>query len=86
MTRAVVLNETESLEIRDIDIEEPFTDDDVKIDIHSVGICGSDVHYYEHGSIGPFVVRQPMVLGHECAGVVTDVGKNVTHLKVRVRV
>ena len=46
-----------------------------------VGICGSDVHYWVNGRIGDFVVTQPMVLGHEAAGVVHEVGEGVTHLK-----
>ncbi|KAI5292645.1 hypothetical protein KEM52_006173 [Ascosphaera acerosa] len=50
------------------------------------GICGSDVHYYEHGSIGDFVVKEPMVLGHESAGVIVKVGPAVTSLKVGDRV
>ncbi|MEK9849890.1 MAG: NAD(P)-dependent alcohol dehydrogenase, partial [Candidatus Puniceispirillum sp.] len=54
--------------------------------IDTVGICGSDVHYYTHGKIGPFVVRKPMVLGHEAAGVVTERGADVTHLGVGDRV
>ena len=41
---------------------------------HTVGICGSDVHYYEYGAIGPFVVRSPMILGHEAAGTITEIG------------
>lgn len=86
MTQALVLEEKHKLGIRDIDINEPFTADDVRIDIHKVGICGSDVHYYQHGSIGPFVLNQPMVLGHEGSGVVTEVGKNVKNLKVGDRV
>ena len=36
----------------------------------SVGICGSDVHYWTHGEIGDFIVKAPMVIGHEAAGVV----------------
>lgn len=48
---------------------------DVLVGIRSVGICGSDVHYWTHGRIGPFVVREPMILGHESAGVVLKVGK-----------
>lgn len=50
--------------------------------MHSVGICGSDVHYWQHGRIGDFVLTQPMVLGHEAAGRVVKVGSAVTHLKV----
>ena len=48
----------------------------------SVGICGSDVHYWTHGAIGDFIVRAPMVLGHEAAGVVSQVGEGVTNVKV----
>ena len=47
--------------------------DAVLLKIDRVGLCGSDVHYYEHGSIGPFVVREPMVLGHEAAGTVLPI-------------
>ncbi|EDL80025.1 sorbitol dehydrogenase, isoform CRA_d [Rattus norvegicus] len=54
---------------------------DVLLKMHSVGICGSDVHYWEHGRIGDFVVKKPMVLGHEAAGTVTKVGPMVKHLK-----
>ena len=50
--------------------------------MHSVGICGSDVHYLVKGNIGDFVVKEPMVLGHESAGVVSKIGEGVTHLKV----
>lgn len=50
--------------------------------MHSVGICGSDVHYWQHGKIGDFVVKEPMVLGHEAAGRVVKVGSAVRHLKV----
>ncbi len=84
--KAVVLEKKESLRIRDIDIPEEMGPDDVRIDIHTVGICGSDIHYYEHGSIGPFVVREPLVLGHEASGIVTETGRNVRSLSVGDRV
>lgn len=38
-----------------------------------VGICGSDVHYWESGKCGPFIVKEPMIMGHEAAGVVAKV-------------
>ncbi len=57
-------------------------DDEVLVKLDYVGICGSDMHYYEMGRIGDYVVEPPFVLGHEPGGVVVEVGKNVTHLKV----
>ena len=80
--RALVLEKTDELALRDIDINEPMGPRDVRIAIYNVGICGSDVHYYEHGAIGPFVVREPMVLGHEASGVVIEVGAEVSDLRV----
>lgn len=61
-------------------------DDEVLVKVEYVGVCGSDVHYYEHGRIGNFVVEKPIILGHECAGTVKAVGKSVTHLKPGDRV
>ncbi|XP_050305729.1 sorbitol dehydrogenase-like [Anthonomus grandis grandis] len=55
-------------------------DDQVLLQMEVVGICGSDVHYLVNGRIGPFVVTQPMVIGHEASGTVVKVGKNVTNL------
>lgn len=46
-----------------------------------VGICGSDVHYLVHGRCANFIVKSPMVIGHEGSGTVAKVGKNVKHLK-----
>ena len=84
--KALVLKETKRLAIVDIDIEESVGPDDVRIKIHTVGICGSDVHYYQCGRIGPFVVKKPMVLGHEASGTIIETGGNVTNLKVGDRV
>lgn len=84
--QALVLEQTESIVLRDIDLPLTVGPRDVKIKIHTVGICGSDVHYFKHGRIGPFLVEQPMVLGHEASGVVAEVGAEVTHLKVGDRV
>lgn len=59
---------------------------EVVVRITSLGICGSDVHYFTHGSIGPFVVKSPMVIGHESAGLVVAVGPDVKHLQAGDRV
>ena len=55
---------------------------EVQIAVHSTGICGSDVSYYTKGYIGDFVVKDPMVLGHESSGTVCKLGPGVTNLKV----
>ena len=83
---ALVLEKKGQLALRDIDLAETLGPHDVRIALHTVGICGSDVHYYTHGAIGPFVVREPMVLGHEAAGTVVEVGDAVTNLAVGDRV
>jgi L-iditol 2-dehydrogenase len=59
---------------------------DVLVQVASVGVCGSDVHYFEHGRIGSHVVEAPLVLGHEASGVVVEVGASVTRLAVGQRV
>ncbi|HEV7317465.1 MAG TPA: NAD(P)-dependent alcohol dehydrogenase [Ensifer sp.] len=84
--RALVLEEQDRIRIRDIEVNETVGPDDVKIKIAAVGICGSDVHYYKHGRIGDFVVREPMILGHEASGIIAEVGKNVTNFKPGDRV
>lgn len=61
-------------------------DNEVLVKLEYVGICGSDMHYYETGAIGDYVVEPPFVLGHEPGGTVVKVGKDVTHLKVGDRV
>lgn len=55
-------------------------DDDVLIEMLGVGVCGSDMHYFKSGRIGPQVVEYPFILGHECAGVVREVGPAVKGL------
>ncbi|KAI0269107.1 xylitol dehydrogenase [Gloeopeniophorella convolvens] len=60
--------------------------DEVLVEVKKTGICGSDVHYLVHGRIGDFVVKNPMVLGHESSGVVFKVGASVKTVKPGDRV
>jgi D-xylulose reductase len=84
--KALVLKEKNSLAIMDMPFNETVGPEDVRIKMHTIGICGSDVHYYTHGKIGNFIVKEPMVLGHEASGMVIEVGKNVKTLKTGDRV
>ena len=85
--KAVVLERAHELSLRDIDLP---TRNRVRGTSRSQStrsaICGSDVHYYTHGRIGSFIVKSPMVLGHEAAGVVVEVGAEVKSLKPGDRV
>jgi D-xylulose reductase len=88
--KSLVLEKKDELSLRDFPAisraEESIGPRDVRIKLHTVGICGSDVHYYTHGKIGPFVVNEPMILGHEASGTVIETGSAVTTLKVGDRV
>jgi L-iditol 2-dehydrogenase len=59
---------------------------EVLVRIAAVGVCGSDIHYYEHGRIGSFVVREPMVLGHESSGEIVALGADASRHAVGDRV
>jgi len=72
--KALVLEKIRDAQLREIELPTEAGPGEVKIAMKAVGICGSDLHYYLHGAIGPFVVREPMVLGHEGAGEVIGVG------------
>jgi D-xylulose reductase len=86
--KSLVLEKKHELSLRDFAIEkdEVLGPLDVRIALHTVGICGSDVHYYTHGRIGPFVVNAPMILGHEASGTVVEIGAQVKSLKTGDRV
>ena len=73
---SAVLYATRDLRIEDRPTPEPGPDE-VLVNVRAIGICGSDVHYYEHGRIGPYVVEQPMIIGHESAGTIVAVGSAV---------
>ena len=80
--KALVLEEKRKLSLRDFPITETVGPYDVKIKIKACGICGSDVHYFVEGAIGDFIVKEPMVLGHEAAGVIIEKGENVKNFEI----
>ncbi len=83
--RAAVLAEPGRIEIEQRPVPTPAPGD-VLIRVSSVGVCGSDTHYYRHGRIGSFVVDAPLVLGHEAAGTIVGVGESVDTSRVGQRV
>jgi L-iditol 2-dehydrogenase len=83
--RAAVLYAPGDLRVEERAMPEPGPRE-VLVEIAAVGVCGSDVHYYEHGRIGSHIVRSPMVLGHESAGRVVTLGPEVTKHAVGDRV
>jgi L-iditol 2-dehydrogenase len=78
---SAVLYGPHDVRIEDRPVPKP-TSGQVLVEIAAVGICGSDVHYYAHGRIGDYVVRDPMIIGHESAGTVVDVGDGVDRNRV----
>ena len=83
--KTAVMTDLQKVEIQEREVPTPKSDE-VLVKVEYVGICGSDLHYYESGRIGDFIVETPFVLGHEAGGTVVEVGENVKHLKVGDRV
>ncbi|MGQ9730539.1 MAG: NAD(P)-dependent alcohol dehydrogenase, partial [Candidatus Zipacnadales bacterium] len=83
---AAVLHKAHDLRLEQVPVPQIEKPDEVLVKIGAVGVCGSDVHFLERGRIGTFVVEQPVILGHEAAGIVEAVGPEVTTLKPGDRV
>src|SRR3954471_12814146 len=83
--RVSVLRAAGDLAVEDRPDPEPGPHE-VLVRVRSVGVCGSDVHYFEHGRIGSHVVESPLVLGHEASGEVVGLGSAVRRLAVGQRV
>ncbi len=79
--KAQVLTGIGRMELVDVDRPVIEKDTDVLLKTDMVGVCGSDVHYYETGWIGSQVVQYPFIVGHECAATVVEVGSAVTTVK-----
>ena len=83
--KAVVIHAAKDLRIEQREIN-ALRDSEVQVDIEFGGICGSDLHYFNHGGFGAIRLRQPMVLGHEVSGIVKSRGKSASGLSVGDRV
>ncbi|SMP69224.1 NAD(P)-dependent alcohol dehydrogenase [Anoxynatronum buryatiense] len=83
--KVAVMTALNELEMQERDVPTPQADE-VLVKVDYVGICGSDLHYLEHGRIGNFIVEYPFVLGHEVGGTVVALGDEVKHLQVNDRV
>jgi L-iditol 2-dehydrogenase len=83
--RAAVLVEQGRIEMEQRPVPAPQRGD-VLVRVSSVGVCGSDTHYYRHGRVGGFVVEAPLVLGHEAAGTIVGVGESVDPSRIGQRV
>ncbi|KAL2255200.1 hypothetical protein VTK26DRAFT_3881 [Humicola hyalothermophila] len=81
-----VLNKPNDLTFEERPLPKLKSPHDVLVAVNYTGICGSDVHYWQHGAIGHFVVKDPMVLGHESSGTIVEVGPEVKTLKPGDRV
>lgn len=79
--KVAVMNGIGKMGFAERPIPEP-KNDEVLVKLEYVGVCGSDLHYYESGAIGSYIVKPPFVLGHESGGTVVKVGKDVKHLAV----
>ncbi len=84
--KAAILTGIRQMELAEVPRPSIKKDTDVLLKIEMVGVCGSDVHYYETGRIGSQVVEYPYLVGHECAATVKAIGGAVTRLKVGERV
>lgn len=78
--KAIYLEEPGKITMKEVP-KPAIKDGEVLVQIKSVGVCGSDIEYYESGRIGEFVVEKPLILGHEAAGLVVEVGKYVENVE-----
>lgn len=80
--KQVVLTGIKKMAMMDIPNPSIVNPNEVKIKMSTIGVCGSDIHYYAEGKIGSQVVEYPFPVGHECSGIIEEVGENVSNVKV----
>ena len=79
--KALVVHGARDLRLEEVP-KEKLGAAEVRIQVLRGGICGSDLHYFNHGGIGAIRVREPMILGHEVSGVVTEAAADVKGLSI----
>ncbi|MEL6784180.1 MAG: L-idonate 5-dehydrogenase [Pseudomonadota bacterium] len=79
--RALIIHEAKDLRLEEAALED-VGPGDVRVRLATGGVCGSDLHYYNHGGFGTVRLKEPMILGHEVCGVVEELGEGVTNLSV----
>lgn len=80
--KKVLLTGIRQMEMNDVPEPLLLKNDEVKIKLASIGVCGSDIHYYAEGKIGTQVVDYPFAVGHECSGIIEEIGADVKNVKV----
>jgi D-xylulose reductase len=83
---AFVLRAVKDVAFEDREVPKLRDQHEVRVHVAQTGICGSDVHYWQRGRIGDFILNSPIILGHESSGTVVEIGSNVKNLKVGDRV
>jgi len=83
--KAAVLHKPLDLRVEEVSIPQ-IGSNEVLVKMKRVGVCGSDIHFYLEGSIASFIVKKPLILGHECAGEIMEIGGEVKDLKIGQRV
>ncbi|MEN8117060.1 MAG: alcohol dehydrogenase catalytic domain-containing protein [Bacteroidota bacterium] len=82
MMKQVVLTGIRKMELIETEAPKVLKPREVKIKLKTIGVCGSDIHYYSAGKIGTQIVEYPFAVGHECSGIIEEVGADVTNVKV----
>jgi len=80
--KQVVLTGIRKMEMTEIPAPLIVHPSEVKLRMSSIGVCGSDIHYYAEGKIGTQIVQYPFPVGHECSGIIEEIGSGVTNVKV----
>ncbi len=84
--KSILLTDLLAMDIREAEAPRIERDNEVLLQVGTVGVCGSDIHYYRTGRIGSQVVEYPYAVGHEFSGIVLEVGSAVTRVKPGDRV